>query len=42
MSEIIIECKDFTRFKVNKENKLLIKNIVKLCQDYGLEVKMVD
>ena len=40
MSEIIIECKDFTRFHVKKEDGELIKRIIKMCQSYNLEIKV--
>jgi hypothetical protein len=40
MKEVIIECKGLTKFHVNKENELLIKNIIQMCKSYGLEVKV--
>ena len=42
MEEIIIECENLGKFHVNKENGLLIKNIIKMCRDYGLTVKVVE
>jgi hypothetical protein len=40
MREIIIECKDFTRFHVKEKKGVQIKNIINMCQDYGLEMKV--
>ncbi|ARQ96538.1 hypothetical protein CCL45_gp24 [Sulfolobus islandicus rod-shaped virus 5] len=40
MSEIIIECKDLTRFHVKKEDGELMRRIINMCQDFGLEVKV--
>jgi hypothetical protein len=40
MEEVIIECKNFTKFHVKKKKGIQIKNIINMCQDYGLEVKV--
>jgi len=40
MREIIIECKNFTKFHVKEKKGVQIKNIINMCQDYGLEVKV--
>jgi hypothetical protein len=40
MREIIIECKDFTRFHVKEKKGIQIKNIIQMCQSYNLEVKV--
>ena len=42
MEEVIIECESLARFHVKKEDGLLIKNIIKMCKDYGLNIKMVE
>ena len=40
MEEVIIECKGFTKFHVKKKKGVQIKNIINMCQDFGLEVKV--
>ena len=40
MGEVIVECKDFTHFKVKNEDGELMKRIIQMCQDFGLEIKV--
>ena len=42
MEEIIIECEGLARFHVEEKNEILIKNILKMCNDYGLKIKVVN
>jgi len=42
MGEIIIECEGLAKFHVEEKNEILVKNILKMCQSYGLKVKMVN
>jgi len=42
MEEVIIECENLGKFHVKKEDGIIIKNIIKMCNDYGLEIKVVE
>jgi len=42
MEEIIIECSNLTRFHVKRQDDKLAKNIIKMCKDFGLEVKVIE
>ena len=42
MEEIIIECSNLTRFHVKREDDKLAKNIIKLCQEYGLQIRVIE
>ena len=38
-NEIIIECKGLSTFHINENDRELLKRIIKICEDYDVEVK---
>jgi len=40
MREIVVECKNFTRFHIKKEDGELMKRIIQMCQSYNLEIEV--
>jgi predicted HTH domain antitoxin len=39
MNEIIVECEKLATFHVKEEDQELLKRIIKMCHDFGLEEK---
>jgi hypothetical protein len=39
VNEIIVECEVLATFHVKEEDQELVKRIIKMCEDYHLEVK---
>jgi len=42
MEKIIIECEGMTRFHVPKSDRTMISDIIKMCNDFGVEVKVIE
>ena len=42
MNEVIIECENLTRFHVKRQDEELAKHIVKMCKDFGLQIKVYE
>ena len=42
MEKIIIECEGMARFHVDKNDKTMQKDIIKMCKDFGVEVKVIE
>jgi len=42
MDKVIIECEGMARFYVNKNDRTMQKDIIKMCKDFGVKVRVIE
>jgi hypothetical protein len=42
MDKVIIECENMARFHVDKNDKTMQKDIIKMCKDFDVSYKVIE